>query len=71
MNCGFMETCGTQQRLSDVVVQDNAAAPILICGDVHMIQFMCKDCRNHDSLGRDDNELYDALVWICGKSSDR
>ena len=33
-----------QQRLFDAMLQENVEAPILISGDVHMAQFMRKDC---------------------------
>jgi alkaline phosphatase D len=35
----------SQQRLFDAILQDNVQAPILVSGDVHMTQFMRKDCR--------------------------
>jgi PhoD-like phosphatase len=34
-----------QQRLFDLILQDSVGAPILISGDVHMAQFMRKDCK--------------------------
>jgi hypothetical protein len=36
----------SQQRLFDAMLQDNVQAPILVSGDVHMTQFMRKDCQN-------------------------
>lgn len=35
----------SQQRLFDALLQDSVSAPILISGDVHMAQFMRKDCK--------------------------
>lgn len=34
-----------QQRLFDAILQEGVEAPILISGDVHMAQFMRKDCQ--------------------------
>lgn len=36
----------SQQRLFDTLLQDSVSAPILISGDVHMAQFMRKDCKS-------------------------
>lgn len=35
----------SQQRLFDALLQDSVSAPVLISGDVHMAQFMRKDCK--------------------------
>jgi hypothetical protein len=40
----------SQQRLFDAILQDNVQAPILVSGDVHMTQFMRKDCQNIKQL---------------------
>jgi hypothetical protein len=40
----------SQQRLFDAILQDNVQAPILVSGDVHMTQFMRKDCKNTKQL---------------------
>ena len=35
-----------QQRLFDAVLQPNVKAPLLVSGDVHMAQFMRKECKD-------------------------
>eukprot|EP00934_Nitzschia_sp_Nitz4_P002298 Nitzschia sp. Nitz4//scaffold30_size153850//50267//55164//NITZ4_002770-RA/size153850-processed-gene-0.39-mRNA-1//-1//CDS//3329547238//2298//frame0 len=39
----------SQQRLLDAMLQETVSAPFLISGDVHMTQFMRKDCRHRDN----------------------
>lgn len=34
----------SRQRLYDAILQDNVQAPIIVSGDVHMAQFLRKDC---------------------------
>ncbi len=56
----------SRQRLYDAVLQDNVLAPILISGDVHMGQFLRKDCmRTKSSFSQgNNNERMRPLVEI-------
>jgi len=46
-----------QQRLYDAVLQEGVEAPILISGDVHMTQFMRKDCTPRGTPGDSPRSL--------------
>ena len=37
-----------RQRLYDIILADHVKAPVLVSGDVHMAQFMRKDCVKYD-----------------------
>jgi len=42
----------SRQRLYDAILQDNVQAPILVSGDVHMAQFLRKDCMRTNDKSR-------------------
>mmetsp|Transcript_25951 Transcript_25951/g.29673 ORF Transcript_25951/g.29673 Transcript_25951/m.29673 type:complete len:535 (-) Transcript_25951:2-1606(-) len=45
----------SRQRLYDAILNDNVKAPIIASGDVHMAQFMRKDCIRKETSGNADS----------------
>ncbi len=45
----------SRQRLYDVILQDGVKAPILLSGDVHMAQFLRKDCISRSDLDKSND----------------
>jgi alkaline phosphatase D len=53
---GWSKYPRSQQRLYDLLLEENVQSPILISGDVHMTQLSRKDCiPSRQQLQRNDN----------------
>jgi len=47
----------SRQRLYDAILQDNVKAPMILSGDVHMAQFLRKDCIKSSDINKSDAKI--------------